>query len=196
MLDMANRVVSIDLDIHEVGAGMLCYGHAERVVVPKGWTLEDRREHEPRLFDVGAPQERLPSNLRSDRGDSIHDEDGERGYEGGSRGGTRGGSRDTDDDDQDVPGARRRERRRRALLQPEPAPDGQLALEGYDLPSEYRRGAPVRSPVIDGDDADGSDGELRADRAQNPLLARAFDLTRGRRIPSYLAEEADETSAD
>jgi hypothetical protein len=170
MLDMANRVVSIDLEIHEVGAGMLCYGHAERVVVPKGWTLEDRREHEPRLFDVGAPQERLPSNLRSDGGETDDSDDGAA--------------------DDEAPAARRRERRRRALLRPEPTPAGQLALDGYDLPSEYRQGAksPQRAAGKTGEPGD-DDDDLHADRAQNPLLARAFDLTKGRRVPAYLTDD-------
>jgi hypothetical protein len=47
-------IVSIDMEIDEVGAGMLCYQHAERVVVPRGWKLEDHRVIEPYLFD-GAP---------------------------------------------------------------------------------------------------------------------------------------------
>ena len=31
-------------------AGVLCRRHADAMVVPRGWTLEDRREPNPRLF--------------------------------------------------------------------------------------------------------------------------------------------------
>jgi hypothetical protein len=66
MLDITNRVVSIDLAIGEVGAGMLCFSHAERIVVPRGWTLVDNRTVRPPLFDgeryeVPAPPAPLPS---------------------------------------------------------------------------------------------------------------------------------------
>ncbi len=43
----------------------MCKEHADRVTVPKGWTLDDRREDNPRLFGVGrfaepkTPRERL-----------------------------------------------------------------------------------------------------------------------------------------
>ncbi len=51
MLDVTNRIVSIDLAIGEVGAGMLCFSHAEKIVVPRGWTLVDNRSVRPPLFD-------------------------------------------------------------------------------------------------------------------------------------------------
>jgi hypothetical protein len=31
-------------------AGSLCKRHADAMVLPRGWTLDDRREAEPRLF--------------------------------------------------------------------------------------------------------------------------------------------------
>ncbi len=66
MLDVTNRIVSIDLAIGEVGAGMLCFSHAEKIVVPRGWTLVDNRSVRPPLFDgeryeVPALPEVLPS---------------------------------------------------------------------------------------------------------------------------------------
>jgi len=35
-------------DAHD--AGVLCRRHADAMVVPRGWTLDDRREPQPRLF--------------------------------------------------------------------------------------------------------------------------------------------------
>jgi len=32
--------------------GMICRRHADAMVVPRGWTLDDRREARPRLFKV------------------------------------------------------------------------------------------------------------------------------------------------
>ncbi len=38
--------------ISAIRVGMLCRRHADAMVVPRGWTLDDRREHRPRLFRV------------------------------------------------------------------------------------------------------------------------------------------------
>ena len=46
------RIV-VDRRVELAGAAILCAGHANRVTVPKGWTLDDRREDSPRLFGVG-----------------------------------------------------------------------------------------------------------------------------------------------
>src|SRR4051794_6721379 len=35
--------------------GVLCRRHADAMIVPVRWTLDDRREPVPRLFRVGAP---------------------------------------------------------------------------------------------------------------------------------------------
>ena len=35
-------------------AGLLCRRHADAMVVPRGWTLDDRREIVPRLFNTRA----------------------------------------------------------------------------------------------------------------------------------------------
>jgi hypothetical protein len=37
-------------DTDGLRAGVLCRRHAETLVVPRGWTLDDRREPAPRLF--------------------------------------------------------------------------------------------------------------------------------------------------
>ena len=36
-------------------SGVLCRRHADAMVVPRGWTLDDRRESTPRLFRVTTP---------------------------------------------------------------------------------------------------------------------------------------------
>ena len=46
------RIV-VDRRVELAGAAILCVGHADRVTVPKGWTLDDRRDDSPRLFGVG-----------------------------------------------------------------------------------------------------------------------------------------------
>jgi hypothetical protein len=158
MLDMANRVVSIDMEIDEVGAGMLCYQHAEKVVVPRGWTLEDRRVIDPYLFD-GAPY---------DVDDEFDDE--------------------PDQADQKPNRKERRRRKllpqSGSHATVDPADDGQLSLGSdgggnYDLPDEYESTstkpdpdeapADTKGPVI-----------VEADRTTSPLLARAFDMSRTR----------------
>ncbi len=39
-----------DPDGDPLRAGSLCRRHADAMVVPRGWTLDDRREATPRLF--------------------------------------------------------------------------------------------------------------------------------------------------
>ena len=36
--------------------GVVCRRHADAMVVPRGWTLDDRRENRPRLFRVSATE--------------------------------------------------------------------------------------------------------------------------------------------
>jgi Protein of unknown function (DUF3499) len=48
-------------DSDRMRAGALCKRHADAMVVPRGWTLDDRRETGPRLFrpeDAAAPPDR------------------------------------------------------------------------------------------------------------------------------------------
>ena len=71
-IDRQNLVVWVDRpDIAErETAGRLCRRHANALMVPRGWTLDDRREPVPRLFKVrdeeepGAPAKR-PAASRS-----------------------------------------------------------------------------------------------------------------------------------
>lgn len=51
-------------DSEPMHAGSLCLRHADAMVVPRGWTLDDRRESSPRLF---RPAPRDPSGARSSR---------------------------------------------------------------------------------------------------------------------------------
>ena len=46
-----------DADADPLRAGGLCRRHADAMVVPQGWTLDDRREVTPRLFRAGATDE-------------------------------------------------------------------------------------------------------------------------------------------
>lgn len=46
-------------------SGSLCRRHADAMVVPQGWTLDDRREPGPRLFK--APADTTPSPARARR---------------------------------------------------------------------------------------------------------------------------------
>jgi hypothetical protein len=47
---------------------MLCRRHADAMVVPRGWTLDDRREVKPRLFRVAdTPSANHPSRGRKRR---------------------------------------------------------------------------------------------------------------------------------
>lgn len=46
---------------NETSAGVLCKRHADAMVVPRGWTLDDRREPIPRLFRPPAGPPRTES---------------------------------------------------------------------------------------------------------------------------------------
>jgi hypothetical protein len=41
----------------------LCRRHADALVVPRGWRIEDKRENVPRLFPVTPPAEKPKSNV-------------------------------------------------------------------------------------------------------------------------------------
>jgi hypothetical protein len=50
-----------DPDGDPLRAGSLCKRHADAMVVPRGWTLDDRRETEPRLFRPPAEEAPAPA---------------------------------------------------------------------------------------------------------------------------------------
>ena len=61
-----------DPDADPARAGSLCKRHADAMVVPRGWTLDDRREAEPRLFRpkadeaaAAAPPRRRPRRKKA-----------------------------------------------------------------------------------------------------------------------------------
>lgn len=48
-----DRLIILDRRLEEWGgSGVLCEAHADRLTVPRGWGLDDRRITEPRLFEV------------------------------------------------------------------------------------------------------------------------------------------------
>lgn len=51
--DSRDRFIILDRRLDEWGgSGVLCEAHADRLTVPRGWSLDDRRIAEPRLFAV------------------------------------------------------------------------------------------------------------------------------------------------
>jgi len=56
-------------------AGVLCRRHADAMVVPLGWMLDDRRDAVPRLFK--APATQPTTNPRHRRAPTSHRNDGE-----------------------------------------------------------------------------------------------------------------------
>lgn len=51
--DSRDRLIILDRRLDEWGgSGVLCEEHGDRLVVPRGWSLDDRRITEPRLFAV------------------------------------------------------------------------------------------------------------------------------------------------
>ena len=61
-------------DAAPVRTGMLCRRHADAMIVPRGWTLDDQRESTPRLFRVAAA---LPATSSSRRKRPVSDGGGE-----------------------------------------------------------------------------------------------------------------------
>jgi hypothetical protein len=59
---------AVPKDVRPPRVGMVCRRHADAMVVPRGWTLDDRREARPRLFRVAdAPSGDHPSRGRRPR---------------------------------------------------------------------------------------------------------------------------------
>jgi hypothetical protein len=67
-------------DIDRARAGVLCRLHADAMVVPRGWTLDDRREPTPRLFRSTEPESTgeipRPTRPRRRHNDADADESG------------------------------------------------------------------------------------------------------------------------
>jgi hypothetical protein len=64
----ADRVLvwlaSFDPDVERTRAGVLCKRHADSMVVPLGWTLDDTREAKPPLFKTPATTRRKRQSRR------------------------------------------------------------------------------------------------------------------------------------
>jgi hypothetical protein len=58
-------------------AGVLCRRHADAMVVPLGWMLDDRREAVPRLFKPRPPLPSLPASRPRRRAPAGRDETGQ-----------------------------------------------------------------------------------------------------------------------
>lgn len=54
--DAAERWVRLDAPGDDRSAGALCTRHADSMMVPRGWTLDDRRDSVPRLFRLPASE--------------------------------------------------------------------------------------------------------------------------------------------
>jgi hypothetical protein len=184
MLDITNRIVTIDLAIGEVGAGMLCFAHAERIVVPRGWSLVDNRTVRPSLFDgeryeVALPAEPVPEvelaaplvtskrrerrkrNLLPGVGASDVPDRFTAEHERSGQFDLAGGGVDLEAAHGDV----------EVVI--DVTADEEVGTgygTGYDLPSPYRDA----SSAVEIDEPD---------RTSSPLLARAFEVTKTKRRP-------------
>ena len=64
--DLLVWLEAVSDDAVPVRMGMLCRRHADAMVVPRGWTLDDRRESRPRLFRVAeTPEVAAPTGKRN-----------------------------------------------------------------------------------------------------------------------------------
>jgi hypothetical protein len=169
-----------------VRSGVLCRRHADAMIVPRGWTLDDRRESMPRLFKVADPSDSSPT--RQSRQTTNHPSRG--------RAKPRPQQADADPPLQLVFGEGRDDAA--ALSDPDldAVADDPIVADRPDLPEvsvpagitvgdilpaaavdpDETRALPWR-PVFDADDD--LDGLLNAN---SPLLARAF-RTRNARSP-------------
>lgn len=78
-IDPYQLVVTIEAfdDERSRRAGVLCRGHADSMVVPNGWTLDDRRESAPRLFPSRESVEVKPRRRRIRRRRLTDDDTGQ-----------------------------------------------------------------------------------------------------------------------
>lgn len=135
-------------DAHD--SGVLCRRHADAMVVPRGWTLDDRREPHPRLFR--SPADASGSIARPKRRRSP-------------------GSANTVRDrveQLELEAAEIEATRPTAAFDPGVDPDPLPGVD-HDTDAAVVDAAPPWAPVFDSDDD--LDGLLHVD---SPLLARAF----------------------
>ena len=62
-MNPSKRSVTLDnfIEAESKALNVLCKTHADRLKMPKGWLLDDRREANPRLFRVAASVEQKPA---------------------------------------------------------------------------------------------------------------------------------------
>jgi hypothetical protein len=187
--DLAVWMEAVDPStLGEVRPGLLCTRHADAMVVPKGWTLDDRREPVPRLFRIpqrpSAPSRPTDSTarLRRPRHEdwarlALFDDADPTDAEGGAAGLDEAGSDETVADEtvaDDVglidaaPDAvDEREEDETTVLDPTVAEPVVTEVAGSTAPEAWR-------PQFD--QSDDLDGLLTA---RSPLLRRAFGLPEG-----------------
>ncbi len=173
IIDVGRRVVTMDLLVGEAGgAAQLCSLHADKVIPPRDWAIEDHREMVPRLFPVA----------KGAAADSVSDADDDHVRESGA------------DGDIDHPPKPKRRGKRRAVEVvnagsdhegAETDLDGQLSFEPtpYDLPGDY---VEVANTVVEPTTVDEPVTPL------SPLLARAFESVRSSRVPRHLIPDPKE----
>jgi hypothetical protein len=142
--DLLFWVAALDGDV-AVDTSVLCRRHADSMVVPRGWTLDDRREATPRLF---RPKQRRGEGAR-EAGDDTGSSRRPRRRRGDASGTTAAPQLELE-----VP--------------PADGDDGHVAGETVTDRAAGAPAAPWR-PSFDTDDSLG--GLLEA---ESPLLARAF----------------------
>ena len=170
------RIV-VDRRVELAGAAILCVAHADRVTVPKGWALDDRREDSPRLFGVGRFNEptkssrerlrRLPEAIAAAVAqlplDGVNPYDMPANYEQATT------------DQVAHPNVRRDERREANDAAAEfTLPTAAAPLDGLSVTDRALARARERERA-------GSASAIYTDaESRGPLLARAFDAARSR----------------
>jgi hypothetical protein len=183
IIDVGRRVVTMDLLVGEAGgAAQLCSLHADKVIPPRDWAIEDHRDMVPRLFPVSksAAADSVLDGDAGDLGDDVSEGDPSHGHlpKPKRRGKRRivevAGTADGDASAGDGAGAR-----------PEFDVDGQLTFDAtpYDLPGDY---VEVAQTVVEPTTVDEPVAPL------SPLLARAFESVRSSRVPRHLIPHPDE----
>jgi hypothetical protein len=174
IIDVGRRVVTMDLLVGEAGgAAQLCSLHADKVIPPREWQIEDHRDMVPRLFPVakGTAADSVLDREEEHRGDAVTDSEG---HDHPPKPKRRGKRRTTET--ANSPAERPSEGEGSRL---DEDPDGQLSFEAtpYDLPGDY---VEVANTVVEPTTVDEPVAPL------SPLLARAFESVRSSRVPRHL----------
>ena len=169
---MSAALLTVWLEPYEEKAaarvGVLCRNHADTMVVPRGWSLEDRRDPEPQLFRTGdtAPTTSLDRPAERANADLTPPTAATPAGEPAAKPRPKRARKKADDTGQLelVPTTEETD-----TIAPPPDPaavTGELPAE--DVPPDATPFAPWRPKFYQTDDLDG------LLHAQSPLLARAF----------------------